>query len=284
MLRPTRRAGPGSRGLMEQSGSAFPPERSGGPRRGRFARRSDGSRATYVALDPLEQAVEERLDEGVRAIEEHATDLMREIAGEMWRASGADTGPEQTRILNFLSRDQAIRSLIASSDERFQSITLRTARLEDALAELAESGRAVREAMQRSMQSINDIAMSPTLQGIDAVRSQLEQVEQHIAATFAHLDERDRALTDSIRQQVQEHGDLIARETSRIVDAMEGYVQGGAEAIGRLAQRIEEHAAVFSSFDEVLAERVRTSVAEEIGGLVGQVDLLYERAGIQRRT
>ena len=39
------------------------------------------------------------MDEGLRAIEEHAAALMREIATEMWRASGADTASEQERIL-----------------------------------------------------------------------------------------------------------------------------------------------------------------------------------------
>ena len=90
----------------------------------------------------------ERLDDGLRAIEEHAATLMREIATEMWRTSGARIPPtSRTVCLSFISRDQAIKSLIAASDDRFQALALRTARLEDALAELAENGRLVREAI-----------------------------------------------------------------------------------------------------------------------------------------
>jgi hypothetical protein len=174
--------------------------------------------------DPLEVAVEERLDEGMRAIEEQASSLMREIAGEMWRASGADVSDQQTRILNLLSRDQTVRSLIATSDERFQAIALRTARLEDTLAELAESSRQVRESIQLSARSVHQIAESPTLQGVDRVRSQLEQVEHHIAATFEHLNERDAALTQSIQEQVAEHGRVIEREALRVVEALQTYV------------------------------------------------------------
>ena len=89
--------------------------------------------------------------------------------------------------------------------------------------------------------------------------NQLEQVERHIAETFANLDERDRTLTEAILQQVQEHGELVARETSRVVEAMQGYVQGGAEAMGDLAQRVEEHAESFAVQDGDLAQ------AENVG-------------------
>ena len=69
------------------TGTTYPPEGPGGPRRGLFARRSDDPES-YASTDTLERAVEERLEEGLRAIEEQAAALMREIAAEMWRASG----------------------------------------------------------------------------------------------------------------------------------------------------------------------------------------------------
>ncbi len=266
------------------TGTTYPPEMPGGPRRGLFARRSDAPELRRVSTDPHERAVEERLEEGLRAIEDHASSLMREIASEMWRVSGTDVGPEQDRILSFISRDQAIRSLIASSDDRFQALAVRTARLEDALAELAENGRLVREAVQLSARSVHEIANSPTLQGVELVRTQLEQVEEHIASTFQHLDERDQALTGAIKDKIVEHGDLIARETARIVEAMESYVQGGAEAMGRLAQRIEQHAAAFAAHDDTLADKLRATVADETREMAEQLQMLGERVGIQGRT
>ena len=268
------------------TGTTYPPEGPGAPRRGIFARRTD-SPATYSTHAPpntLEGAVEERLDAGLQAIQEQAAALMREIASEMWRASGTDIGPEQDRILSFLSRDQAIRSLIASSDDRFQVLAVRTARLEDALAELAENGRLVREAIQLSAQSIHEVANSPTLQGVELIRTQLEQVEAHIASTFQHLDDRDRNLTGAIQERIVEHGDLIARETGRIVEAMESYVQGGAEAMGRLASRIEQHAESFANHDDTLADKLRASVKDETREIAEQVQMLGERVGIQGRS
>lgn len=266
------------------------PEDPGAPRRGLFARRPESSSLSVSdAQDPvrvvsLDQAVEIRLEEGLHRIEDQTAALMREVASEMWRGSGADTGSEQDRIINFLSRDQTIRSLIASSDERFQTIAVRTARLEDSLSELAESTRAVREAIQLSADAIREIANSPTLHGVEAVRTELEQVERHIAATFTTLQARDQLLTDGIQTRVREHGELIANETARIVEAMEGYVQAGAEAVGRLAQRMEDHAVTFTTQDQQIAEHMRETVASQIGPITEQLDLLYERVGIVARA
>ena len=265
------------------------PEGSGAPRRGVFARRPGSSTpAGPGGQDPvrvvsLDQAVEIRLEEGLHRIEDQTAALMREVASEMWRGSGADTGSEQDRIISFLSRDQTIRSLIASSDERFQTIAVRTARLEDSLSELAESTRAVRQAIQMSADAIREIANSPTLHGVEAVRTELEQVERHIAATFTTLQARDQLLGEGIETRVREHGELIANETARIVQAMEGYVQAGAEAVGHLAQRMEDHAVTFTTQDRQISEHMRESVASEIGPITEQFDMLYERVGILAR-
>ena len=201
------------------------------------------SPAELELADPLQHAVDDRLEEGLRAIETQATVLMKEVAREVWRASSKDVRPEQERIVSILSRDQAIKSLIASSDERFQALAVRGARLEDHLEELAVSERRTREAMEAAATSIREIAESPTLHGVDVVRTQLEQVERHIAEAFAHFDARDEAIATQILTQVRDHGELIANETSRVVESMQSYVQNGTEAVGRLAQRVEEHAA-----------------------------------------
>ena len=85
----------------------------------------------------------------------------------------------------------------------------------------------------------------------------------HIAEAFAHMDERDRAPHRDRAQPGTDHGELIANETTRVVEAMQAYVQGGAEAVGRLAQRIEEHAQLFITQDHNITEHVREAVEEQ---------------------
>ncbi|MGZ4149165.1 MAG: hypothetical protein ACXVQJ_03910 [Actinomycetota bacterium] len=237
----------------------------------------------YRMAETLANAVDERMDAGVRTLEEQATALMREVAKEVWRSSARDVRPEQERIVTLLSRDQAIRSLIASSDERFQALAVRTARLEDHLNEIQAAERSTREAMENSAHAIREIANSPTLHGVDTVRSQLEQVELHIAEAFAHIDEREKLLTDTVLGQVREHGELIAGETTRVVEAMQSYVQGGAEAMGHLAQRIEQHAQAFVTQDHDLNESVRAIVEEQTTEFTEQLALVREKVGLHGR-
>ncbi len=270
--------------VMQESSSASPPEGSG--RRAQFRRRTVSPSEPQhqpVVVVSIDRAVEERLEEGLKAIETQAAALMREIAAEMWRASGSDVAGEQDRIISFLSRDQAIKSLISSADERFQTLAVRTARFEDILTDLAESTRATRREMAESAEAIRAVANSPAVHGVQSVRNQLELVENHIAAAFQHLDERDRALIEGIQARIQEHGELIARETTRIVEAMQGYVQAGAEAVGRLAQRVETHAESFAVHDDDVAERLRAVIRREIGDFAQQFELTGERIGIGQR-
>ncbi|HTG46455.1 MAG TPA: hypothetical protein VK646_02210 [Actinomycetota bacterium] len=257
-------------------------------RRGIFPRREPApveamSPAELELADALQRAVDERLEEGLRAIETQATVLMKEVAREIWRASSKDVRPEQERIVSILSRDQAIKSLIASSDERFQALAVRGARLEDHLDELADSERRTREAMEAAAASIREIAESPTLHGVDVVRTQLEQVERHIAEAFAHFDARDEAIATQILTQVRDHGELIANETSRVVESMQAYVQNGTEAVGRLAQRVEEHAQAFLLQDSNIVEHVREAVEEQRADLTEQIEMVREKVGMHGR-
>lgn len=266
---------------MQESSSAYPPEGSG--RRGLFPRRISTDPQQQTVVVSLERAVEDRLEEGLQTLEEHAAALMREIAQEMWRASGGDTSVTQERILSYLSRDQAIRSLIASSDERFQTLAVRTAKFEDVLTEVALASRATREAIQESAAAIHEVAESPAVHGVESIRNQMELVERHIASAFQHLDERDKALIDGIQERIQAHGELIARETTRIVEAMQGYVQSGTETVGRLAMRVEGHAEAFAVHDDDIAGQLRKVIRQEIGGFAEQLEMTGERVGIGQR-
>lgn len=266
-------------------------EQSGILKRGLFPRREQredqatpppsGSESRLDEL--IRTAIDERMQAGLDQMESSAAYLMREIAAEMWRSSAQDVRPEQERIMSIVAKDQTVRSLLATSDERFQAIAMRTSRLEDNLGDLAESERRTREAMEDAARSIQEIAQSPTLHGVEMVRTQLEQVERHIAETFTHFDERDREIAEELRTTVKEHSDLIATETARIVESMQGYVQGGTEAIGRLAQRIEEHAKLFVLQDHNITQSVIDAVGVSSDDVMGQLELIKEKVGLHGR-
>src|SRR3954451_11845576 len=266
-------------------------EQSGILRRGLFPRREQREdqagpppSGSEARLDDLVRtAIDEQMQAGIEQMEGSAASLMREIAGEIWRTSSQDVRPEQERIMTIVAKDQTVRSLLATSDERFQAIAMRTSRLEDNLGDLAESERRTRQAMEETAQAIQEVAQSPTLHGVEMVRTQLEQVERHIAETFTHFDERDREIASELQTTVKEHSELITSETARIVESMQAYVQGGAEAIGRLAQRIEEHAKLFVLQDHNITQSVIDAVGVSSDDVMGQLELIKEKAGLHGR-
>jgi len=271
---------------MQGSGSAYPAQ-GPGPRRGGLFPRRDPPEARPLppGLEDLiasyQRGIEERLEEGLRAIQQTAVSLMHEIAAEMWRASSGDVRDTQSQILSLISRDQTIRSLIAHSDERFQALAVRTARLEDTIAELAESTRALKEVLARGARALADAADSPALRGVEEVRDELARIEEHIAQAFKHLAERDLALVESVRAKIREHGELVAQETSRIAEAVQGYVASGVDAMGRLAQRTEGELGAARHALESQLGAARDALESQLGavreGIASELGTVRER-------
>jgi hypothetical protein len=211
-------------------------------------------------VSALERIVDERMEEGLERLREQAAGLMRQIAAEMWREAGGDVRDEQERILSFITRDQAIRSLIAHSDDRFQALAVRAERLEDTLALLAQTTRATQEAVRRGTDALREAAGAITIDGLDELKHRLEEVERNLVLAREGLDERDRALIEALDQQVRESGKLIQHETGRIVEALEGYVQGGLGVMGKMAQRIEEQNARLAEQAELVEAKIQGAV------------------------
>jgi hypothetical protein len=217
-----------------------------------------------------EQALEARLDEGLRAIQDTANQLMHEVASEIWRAAGGDKDQTGSRILESISRDQGMRSLIAHADERFQSLAVRTARLEDTMSALVESIRQAKDELSRGVDILHEVRADDAGAGADGfgdVRTQLDQVSEQIAVAFRTLTERDRAIVETVQAQIRGHGELITQEAGRIAEAMEAYVQAGVAAMGQLAGSVEAQMSAMGSL----------GTQDELGE---QLQLMYERMAI----
>jgi hypothetical protein len=231
-------------------------------------------------LRAYQESVEEQLDEGLREIQHTANRLMHEIAAEVWRAAGGDKRDVAGTILHELSRDQAIRSLIAHSDERFQALAARTGRLEDSIAALAEGVRAAREAIQQATDALADShAAADPSGGVAQMRTELNEVTRQVASAFEALAERDRAIVETVNAQIREHGELIARETARISQAMQAYVQHGVEAMGQLAGATDSQMHALSGRDDKIADRIEATIAQHLDRLAEQLQLLFDRMG-----
>jgi hypothetical protein len=234
-----------------------------------------------VVITAYQEMIQEQLDEGLRAIQHNANTLMHEIAAEVWRSADGDKEAVGASILQELSRDQAIRALIAHSDERFQALAARTGRLEDTMNMLAETVRAAKEQIAQSADALAEAGgagASPL--GVGQIRAQLDEVSRQVTSAFQTLAERDQVILDTVHERIREHSDLIAQETARISQAMQEYVQQGVEAMGRLAGSAGSQIEAFSAMEEQTGDRVRETVEQQISQLGEQLQLLYDRTGI----
>ena len=237
---------------------------------------------TELVITAYQEMIQEQLDEGLRSIQHTANTLMHEIAGEVWRSAGGDKEAVASTILQELSRDQAIRALIAHSDERFQALAARTGRVEDTMNMLAESVRTAREQIARSADALESgagggLGASPL--GVDQIRAQLDEVSRQVAAAFQTLADRDQEIVDTLQVRIREHGELVVQETARISQAMQEYVQQGVETMGNLAGSADSSLQAMSAHDGVTDQTVR-SVDQQIAELAEQLQLLYDRTGI----
>ena len=236
---------------------------------------------TELVITAYQEMIQEQLDEGLRSIQHAANALMHEIAGEVWRSAGGDKEAVGSTILQELSRDQAIRALIAHSDERFQALAARTGRVEDTMNMLAESVRAAREEIARAADALAESGgggdASPL--GTGQIRAQLDEVSRQVAAAFQTLADRDQEIVDTLHLRIREHGELVVQETARISQAMQEYVQQGVEAMSHLAGSADSSMQAMSAHDDGTENRVR-SVDQQISELAEQLQLLYDRTGI----
>jgi hypothetical protein len=235
---------------------------------------------TELVITAYQEMIQEQLDEGLRSIQHTANTLMHEIAGEVWRSAGGDKEAVGSTILQELSRDQAIRALIAHSDERFQALAARTGRVEDTMNMLAESVRSAREQIARSADALSESGAGGSPLGVGQIRVQLDEVSRQVAAAFQTLADRDQEIVDTLHLRIREHGELVVQETARISQAMQEYVQQGVETMGRLAGSADSSMQAMSAHEGEAEGDVRRSVDRQISELAEQLQLLYDRTGI----
>src|SRR4029453_18554835 len=291
----TRRAGPGMRAPTMQHRDPSPPPGDRARRRSLFGGRPEttpppvttglspsAAERTELVITAYQEMIQEQLDEGLRSIQHTANTLMHEIAGEVWRSAGGDKEAVASTILRELSRDQAIRALIAHSDERFQALAARTGRVEDTMNMLAESVRTAREQIARSADALESgagggLGASPV--GVGQIRAQRDEVSRQVAAAFQTLADRDQEIVDTLQVRIREHGELVVQETARISQAMQEYVQQGVGTMGNLAGSADSSMQAMSAHDGATDQTVR-SVDQQIAELAEQLQLLYDRTGI----
>jgi hypothetical protein len=185
-------------------------------------------------LDAHLRAVDQRIEEGVRAVRTATTETIRQAAIDI-RGAPARNGA--------LAQADALRGVLTHAEERFQAITLRLQRLEGALRQLARAQREAPrggepdtelagriEALARSVAHLAATQRRAVGQAAETTREAIERLAGEHRRAVARLATEHRLVASwVVEQQRLALGDL-RRRTGRGVVAVARRLQRDLEA------------------------------------------------------
>jgi len=240
--------GPGTRGIMRESRDP----RSGRWSPGRRAIRiPDAERDYGIDLDEYAEAIEVRLRRGIRALEQAAGSVMNELAEEVRRARSGAAGGEDVQPL---LADEVSRGMLAHTDERFQSLSIRLTKMEDLIRQLAE---ATRDAVGRLREKggLADPTISGRLDGIEGeLRESRERAHRHAEALSQRTGKAVTEVTDRVKEGLKALAD-------RLADAEASRIEHLEQSLRAEIERVAETAGAGSGIAEAAAGRLDRSLA-----------------------
>ena len=260
---------PGPSSQPPQGGTTLPPVRL--PEQGEEV----GVEALVAAS---QAAITLRLEEGLRAINQSAAKLMRQVAAEVWRAAGPDARKNlQTGVIGGLARDDAIRGVFTHMDERYQALHVEIARMEEALRRLAAAtGRALKrtdgmaEVVERVTQASSEQSRR-TQAGLAELARWIERSLGPISARLGALEATAEATAARQRTDLATFTERTRQSLARVGERLSqafGILREQTAAENRTAlQALEE--AIHQDFDRL--ERLSQEQAAASGEVAERI-------------
>ena len=260
---------------------------SGGVRRRLLPRRDVHGMdpALETEIRAAHGAILDRFEQGLSEIEESARALMRSAAEESRDSTRAELMEQRKEIIRDLSRDQVIRGLIAHTDERYQSIDVRVARIDGNLGNVERAAATLTGMLGEAMES--EGAAGLVTGRIEALEGSLHGLRQTTQKLQEHLDgglaEVTALVTELARRPVRVAavGDgAVLADLGPVAERLEAvqdyigevvqYLSARDQALVEWIQGIARHtdgvvAAESARVEEVLANRLDLSVLESDG-------------------
>jgi hypothetical protein len=259
-----------------------------------------GEQVGVEALIAASQAaITARLEEGLRAINQSAARLMRQVAAEVWRAAGPDARKNlQTGVIGGLARDDALRGVLSHMDERYQTLHVEIARMEEALRRLAgATGRSLKRAdgmaelvervtkesheqVRRTQADLAELArwieqtLGPVSARLGALEAAAEAAETRQRTDLATFTERTRQALARVGERLSQAFGVLREQTAAenrsALEALEAAIHQDFDRLERLSQ---EQAATSAE----VAERISRSLLQLTERTVRAIKGLRER-------
>jgi len=271
---------------------------SGGARRRLFSSRRDSiDPALETDIRAAHAAILDRFEQGLSEIEESARALMRSAAEETWQGTEAELKELREKIMRDLSRDQALRGLIAHADERYQHLDVRVGRIEENLTNVERAATTLTAMLGEAVSSDGapPALMSGRIEDIEGslrgVNETTRLIQQRLDAGLADVS----ALIAGLGRGSAEAGDLdvawgpMAERLASVqeyIGEVVDYLSARDQALVEWIQGIAKHtdgviAAESARVEEALTGRLDLSVLEADGrireAVTRQLEEIHER-------
>jgi hypothetical protein len=193
-----------------------------------------GRPARAIGLQDLLEAhlsaVDERIEQGIRAVRSAAAEAVRQAAAEL-------RTPARNGVI---AQTDALRGVLSHAEERFRAITLRLQRMEGSIRQLA---RAQREAstsshppsVQGLEDRLNDLARSVTQLG-EAQRQAMKELAESHRHTVKRLGVEQRLVASWLMERQRDAVVDMGRRTGKGIVAVARRLQ---QDLARRIDRIE---------------------------------------------
>ncbi|HEX9376529.1 MAG TPA: hypothetical protein VGB19_09860 [Actinomycetota bacterium] len=283
-------ADPGGRGTPGASRRRLFGSRTGSP--------STLDPALAGEIEGVHRSMMTRFERGLAELEESARSRMAAVAEEAWQGTEAELRELRERILRELSRDQAIRGLIAHADERYQSLDVRVERMERNLSGVESAARALTGALGEAASGENGpelltlVTLDQRLGGMETTLQSIDgridsRVGDAMQTTLESIDRTSRELHERL-----EDGILTVRTAVTELQAGVPVGAGGEAApaydvdLGPVAERlhaVQEYLGqvveYLSARDRAIVEWVQTATAHTDGLVREESERVMEALG-----
>lgn len=205
----------------------------------------------------LQADMTNRLEEGLRAIHRSAARLMKQVAAEVWKA----TGPEATQnlqegVISTLARDDAVRGILQHVEERHQRLRLDVQRLEEATRKLAEA----------TGQTVTRIDQTRTM--VDKVirhgQDQSQRLQMALAEVARRVEHSVEPLTARLDTLEAANEAMLNRQRAVLAAFTERTGQGLAQVGKRIREGFAMMADRTAEENRNALRRIEASVQQEI--------------------
>ena len=240
------------------------------------------------------QAIAERFEESLRMVADHALATMRQVAEEVWHATGTEVKDLKERILRDLSREQAIRGLVAHSDERFQAIDMRVARIEEGMGRVDQAATAIQEALAAgSMEGLGDALRAARTLGADDIQALRERIDRSLEAQTEFAEKVREWLQEAAGAQTSFASELARRvETaiavrSQVSELGPTQPSAGLDAVGERLTAMQQYLGSVVQYlgerDRALTDWLQTVARNQAGEMREEADRIG-RASCRERV